>query len=50
MFVQCVVASEVIRISEGVSCRGATMRDVGIYVVSIVGVIATLWSGTVGGR
>eukprot|EP00798_Chlamydomonas_sp_ICE-L_P016198 gene16197-22361_t len=47
MFVQCVVASEVIRISGGVNCRGATLRDVGIYGVSILGVMLTFWSGKV---
>jgi len=47
MFVQCVVASEVIRISQGVKCRGATFRDVGTYTVSLLGVMAAFASGTI---
>ena len=47
MFVQCIVASEVIRISQGTHCRGATMRDVGFYAVSLAGVAASFSSGKV---
>ena len=47
MFVQCVVASEVIRISGGAPCGGATLRDVGIYAASITGVMLCFWSGEV---
>ena len=47
MFVQCVVASEVIRISQGAPCRGATLRDVLTYTLSLLGVALSFWSGTV---
>ncbi|KAF5827358.1 hypothetical protein DUNSADRAFT_790 [Dunaliella salina] len=47
MFVQCVVASEVIRISKGVTCKGAVLRDVGTYAVSIMGVGLCLYSGVI---
>ncbi|GAX77541.1 hypothetical protein CEUSTIGMA_g4985.t1 [Chlamydomonas eustigma] len=47
MFVQCVVASEVIRISEGAPCRGATLRDVATYSLSLVGVALSFWSGNI---
>ena len=47
MFVQCVVASEVIRISKGAPCRGATLRDVATYTLSLLGVALSFASGTV---
>ena len=47
MFVQCVVASEVMRISHGAPCRGATLRDVATYAISIIGVALSFSSGTV---
>jgi hypothetical protein len=47
MFVQCVVASEVIRISQGAPCRGATLRDVATYTVSLIGVAVSFAHGTV---
>ena len=47
MFVQCIVASEVIRISQGAPCRGATMRDVATYTISLIGVALSFAYGTV---
>lgn len=47
MFVQCVVASEVIRISNGAPCRGATLRDVATFSVSVIGVALAFSSGTI---
>ncbi|KXZ55820.1 hypothetical protein GPECTOR_2g1371 [Gonium pectorale] len=49
MFVQCVVASEVMRASRGpVKCRGATLRDVAIYSASVLLVLAAFWHGRIG--
>ncbi|MEW5313216.1 MAG: hypothetical protein WDW38_004802 [Sanguina aurantia] len=48
MFVQCVVGSEVLRISEGgVKCRGATLRDVAIYIASVIMVLSAFAHGTI---
>ena len=47
MFVQCVVASEVIRIAQGAPCRGATLRDVATFTLSLLGVALSFSSGTV---
>lgn len=38
---------QVIRISKGVNCRGAVLRDVGTYAVSITGVGLCFLSGVV---
>ncbi|EFJ46155.1 hypothetical protein VOLCADRAFT_93618 [Volvox carteri f. nagariensis] len=48
MFVQCVVASEVMRASRGpVKCGGATLRDLGIYIASVVLVLTSFAYGKV---
>ncbi|KAG2447386.1 hypothetical protein HYH02_007714 [Chlamydomonas schloesseri] len=48
MFVQCVVASEVMRASRGpVKCRGATLRDVAIYSASVLLVLASFAAGRI---
>ncbi len=39
MFVQCIVGSEVIRLAEGMSAKGALLRDVGLYMASTTGVV-----------
>ena len=50
MFVQCIVASEVIRIAGGVECSFAAIRDVLVYTVSIIGVALFFWHGQVSSR
>ncbi|KAL6749891.1 hypothetical protein V8C86DRAFT_3144484 [Haematococcus lacustris] len=47
MFVQCIVASEVIRISGGVRCQGATLRDLVSYTACISAVALAFHSGHV---
>eukprot|EP00798_Chlamydomonas_sp_ICE-L_P028391 gene28391-31527_t len=47
MFVQCIVASEVIRIAGGVECNMAMMRDVLVYAISISGIAAFFAYGTI---
>ncbi|PNW72472.1 hypothetical protein CHLRE_16g683595v5 [Chlamydomonas reinhardtii] len=48
MFVQCVVAGEVMRVSGGpVKCRGATLRDVAIYSASVLLVLASFAAGRI---
>ncbi|KAG2434264.1 hypothetical protein HXX76_007989 [Chlamydomonas incerta] len=48
MFVQCVVAGEVMRASGGpVKCRGATLRDVAIYSASVALVLASFAAGRI---
>ena len=39
MFVQCIVGSEVIRLSEGVAISPSQIRDMIIYILSIAGVL-----------
>jgi hypothetical protein len=41
------VLLQVIRISEGVQCRGATLRDLGSYAVCITAITFALHSGYV---
>lgn len=48
MFVQCIVASEVIRVAEGVETREAMLRDMALYGLSIVGVLVFFSLGQVG--
>ena len=48
MFVQCIVAAELIAMSNGAKCAGAMMRDVGVYCVSIMSVLIAFWIGKVG--
>jgi hypothetical protein len=48
MFVQCIVGSEVVRLAEGMPVKGAMLRDVVIYIVSVVGVLVFLAYGQVG--
>ena len=47
MFVQCIVASEVIRVAEGVETREAMLRDMFLYGLSIVGVLVFFALGQV---
>ncbi|GLI68437.1 hypothetical protein VaNZ11_012853 [Volvox africanus] len=48
MFVQCIVASEVMRASRGpVKCRGATLRDLGIFIASVVLVLTSFAYGRI---
>ncbi|KAG1672211.1 hypothetical protein FOA52_002912 [Chlamydomonas sp. UWO 241] len=39
MFVQCIVGSEVIRLAHGVETRSAMLRDIGMYGMSIAGIL-----------
>ena len=47
MFVQCIVGSEVVRLSEGMPVKGAMLRDLVIYIVSVTGVLVFLAYGQV---
>ena len=47
MFVQCIVGSEVIRLAEGMGVKGAMLRDIWLYLISITGVLVFLASGKV---
>ena len=38
---------KVIRISQGVTCKGALLRDVGTYAASVMGVGLCFYSGVV---
>lgn len=49
LFVQCIVAGELVAMGRGVKCRGAMMRDVGVYCVSITSVLVVFMLGRVGG-
>eukprot|EP00210_Caulerpa_lentillifera_P002753 g2632.t1 len=48
MFVNCFVAGWIILISGGAKCRGATIRDVSIYFLTICGVLIALFLHTMG--
>lgn len=48
MFVQCIVAAELISMGNGVKCAGATLRDVGVYCISIFSVLLAFAVGHVG--
>ena len=47
MFVQCIVGSEVIRLAEGMPVKGPMLRDVGLYLMSVAGVLIFLALGKV---
>ena len=47
MFVQGIVGSEVVRLSEGMPVKGAMLRDLVIYIVSVTGVLVFLAYGQV---
>ncbi len=48
MFVQCIVASEVIRVAEGVETKAAMLRDMALYGFSVSGVLVFFAMGKVG--
>lgn len=48
MFVNCFVAGWIILISGGAKCRGATIRDVSIYFLTITGVLIALFINRMG--
>jgi hypothetical protein len=47
MFVQCIVGSEVARLANGVETRGSMLRDMGMYGLSITGVLIFFAMGQV---
>ena len=47
MFVQCVVASELIRVCNGVKCGGAMFRDASVYMLGITCVLIAFALGQV---
>ncbi|GMH36416.1 hypothetical protein BSKO_04284 [Bryopsis sp. KO-2023] len=48
MFVNCFVAGFIILVSGGAKCRGATIRDVGAYMITILGLLIALAFQNVG--
>ncbi len=47
MFVQCIVAAELVAMGGGAKCGGAMMRDVGVYSISIFSVLIAFTIGRV---
>lgn len=48
MFVNCFVAGYIIVVSGGARCRGATIRDVSAYAITILGLLVALLVGRLG--
>lgn len=48
MFVNCFVAGFIIIVSGGAKCRGATIRDVAAYIITVLGLMIVLFVGKVG--
>jgi sodium/potassium/calcium exchanger 6 len=47
LFVQCIVAAELVQMGGGVKCAGAMYRDVSVYCLSIVSVLIAFMTGHV---
>lgn len=48
MFVNCFVAGFIIIVSGGAKCRGATIRDVVAYIITVLGLMIALFIGRIG--